>query len=121
MRLGHHVFVLAATLALAPAAAQANLLLNGSLEATVTVKAPAGGFPVPAPPDTPDFEEDIGFQHWAASAYNRLGGVDVCACPAVFAFGCTGKGNWVATVNSTLPKRTKPVTVPPTTTRAQRA
>lgn len=110
MRLTHHC-VLAATLALAPAAAQANVLLNGSFENTVIVGSSAGGFPVPAPPNIPDYDKTIAFQHWAASAYNRLGGIDGFACPAAFAFGCIGKGNWVATLNSSLPKEALPMPV----------
>lgn len=95
----------------APRAAEANLLLNGSLEATVTVKRGSSGFPVPAPPGTPDFDEVIGFQSWAVSAHNRLGGIAGSACPAAFGLGCSGKGNWVATVNSSLPSGALPTPV----------
>lgn len=100
-----------AALLLAPAAAQANVLLNGSFENIVIVGSSAGGFPVPAPPNTPDYNKSIGFQHWAASAHNGLDGIDGAACPAAFGFGCTGKGNWVATVESALPKWALPTPV----------
>lgn len=97
-----------AALLLAPVAAQANVLLDGSFETTVTVAGAPCGFPVPAPPNIPDHDKTIGFQPWAASAHNGLGGIDGSACPAAFGFGCTGKGNWVATLESHLPSGVLP-------------
>lgn len=45
------------------------------------------------------------------SAHNRAGGVEGSACPAGFGLGCIGKGNWVATVNSSLPPGALPMPV----------
>lgn len=89
-----------ASLLAVPQAAEANFLLNGSLEATVTVGSSAGGFPVPAPPGTPDFNKRIAFEDWAASAYNALGGMEGFACPAAFGAGCSDKGSYVASMQS---------------------
>lgn len=99
-RLSMCAVALGAALLAVPQAAQANFLLNGSLEATVTVGSSAGGFPVPAPPNTPDFDKRIAFQHWAASAYNALGGMEGFACPAAFGAGCSDKGSYVASMQS---------------------
>ena len=106
-----HALAFGATLLLVPAAAQANVLLNSRFETTVTAAGALSGFPVPAPPSIPDYEKTIGFAPWAVSAHNSLGGVGERACPGAFGFGRTGKGNWVATLNSALPGGVLPTPV----------
>lgn len=87
------------------------MLLNGSLETTIITERGTSGYPSPAPSETPNFNQVIGFPHWAVSAHNRAGGIEGSTCPPAFGFGCIGKGNWVATVNSSLPPGALPTPV----------
>ena len=100
-----------AALLLAPAAAQANILRNNSFKTTVAVQGGTSGFPVPAPRGISYYERAVGFAPWGVSAYKSFRGFDRNDCAPAFGFGCTGKENWVATVEDAWPEGVLPTPV----------